>query len=104
MAYGLPSLQSYRLPYGAAHTAILDSLAKQISDGHSDRNRVDQVGQRFRQLVPNAGSYLNESNYFHPDMAHAAWGENYPRLQAVKKQVDPTDLFHVHHGVRPRAG
>jgi len=83
---------------GNACTAKLTE--KQISDGHADRDRVAKVGQRFRQLVPDAGSYLNECSYFHPDIATAAWGENYPRLQAVKKQYDPTDLFHVHHGVR----
>ena len=77
---------------------------KQIIDGHSDRDKVARVAQKFRQLAPDAGSYLNESNYFHPDIATAAWGENFPRLQAVKNQYDPTDLFHVHHGVRPTVG
>ncbi|MFZ6691477.1 FAD-dependent oxidoreductase [Undibacterium sp. SXout20W] len=77
---------------------------KQIIDGHSDRDKVARVAQKFRQLAPDAGSYLNESNYFHPDIATAAWGENFPRLQAVKNQYDPTDLFHVHHGVRPTDG
>jgi hypothetical protein len=78
--------------------------AQQISDGRSDRDRVQQVGKLFRQLVPNAGSYLNESDYFHPDIATAAWGQNYKSLQAVKNKYDPSDLFHVHHGVRATIG
>jgi hypothetical protein len=78
---------------------------RQIYDGRSDRDRVKQVGKTFRQLVPDAGSYLNESDYFHPDIATAAWGViNCRRLQAVKNKFDPADLFQVHHGVRSTVG
>ncbi|MEO6974236.1 MAG: BBE domain-containing protein, partial [Rhodoferax sp.] len=53
----------------------------------------------LRKLVPDAGSYVSESNYFEPRWQQSFWGSNYPRLLAVKKQYDPAGLFFVHHGV-----
>ncbi|PRC94870.1 FAD binding domain [Solimicrobium silvestre] len=62
-------------------------------------HQVDLAAQALRNIVPNAGSYVSESNYFNPDWQQAFWGENYSRLQAVKKKYDPDGLFFVHHGV-----
>ena len=53
----------------------------------------------LRKLAPNGGAYVSESNYFEADWQHAYWGENYPKLQAVKKKYDPDGLFFVHNGV-----
>jgi len=53
----------------------------------------------LRKLVPNAGSYVSESNFFEPNWQQAFWGSNYARLLAVKAQYDPDGLFFVHHGV-----
>ena len=51
------------------------------------------------KLVPQAGSYLNESDFFESDWQQSFWGANYGRLLSVKKQYDPDGLFFVHHGV-----
>ena len=53
----------------------------------------------LRKLVPNAGSYVSESNFFEPNWQQSFWGSNYARLLAVKAQYDPDGLFFVHHGV-----
>jgi FAD/FMN-containing dehydrogenase len=53
----------------------------------------------LRRLVPDAGSYVAESDFFLADWQRAFWGSNYARLQAVKAQYDPDGLFFVHHGV-----
>jgi hypothetical protein len=53
----------------------------------------------LRKVAPNPGSYVSESNFFEPDWQHSFWGDNYPRLLAVKAKYDPTGLFFVHHGV-----
>ena len=52
-----------------------------------------------RTLLPDAGSYVSESNFFETGWQRAYWGANYPRLLEVKNRYDPDGLFFVHHGV-----
>ncbi len=60
---------------------------------------LDRGMGELRRLVPDAGAYVSESDYFQPDWQRAFWGANYARLRAVKTQYDPDGLFFVHHGV-----
>jgi FAD/FMN-containing dehydrogenase len=53
----------------------------------------------LRKLAPNGGSYVSESNFFEPSWQQSCWGENYPKLRAVKAKYDPEGLFFVHNGV-----
>ena len=61
--------------------------------------RIDKAMNELRKLVPNPGSYLNESDFFEKDWRESFWGANYARLLAVKEKYDPAGLFFVHHGV-----
>ncbi len=70
-----------------------------IDGAVKDANQIDLAAQALYKIVPNAGSYVSESNYFNPDWQRAFWGENYSRLQAIKNKYDPDGLFFVHHGV-----
>src|SRR5206468_12856052 len=67
--------------------------------GRAHARAIGRAMDELRTLVPNAGSYVSESNYFEPDWQRSFWGSNYPRLLAVKERVDPEGLFFVHHGV-----
>jgi len=60
---------------------------------------IERAMQELRKRVPNAGSYVSESNFFEPNWQQSFWGSNYPRLAAVKARYDPDGLFVVHHGV-----
>jgi FAD/FMN-containing dehydrogenase len=60
---------------------------------------IDQAMDELRKIVPDAGSYVSESNYFERSWQRSFWGPNYPRLLQVKAKYDPTGLFFVHHGV-----
>jgi FAD/FMN-containing dehydrogenase len=55
------------------------------------------------ELVPAAGSYVSESDYFEQSWQRSFWGANYPQLAAVKRKYDPEGLFFVHHGVGSEA-
>lgn len=62
-----------------------------------------KVMQAFDGLVPRAGSYVSESDYFLTDWQHAFWGTNHARLLEAKRRYDPNGLFIVHHGVGSEA-
>ena len=70
-----------------------------VESGRKARARIAHCMNPLRALVPNPGSYVSESNYFEKDWQHAYWGNNYPRLEAIKRQYDPDGLFFVHNGV-----
>ena len=59
--------------------------------------------QALYEAIPDAGSYVSESDFFLKDWQRAFWGSNYARLLAVKKRYDPDGLFTVHHGVGSEA-
>jgi FAD/FMN-containing dehydrogenase len=66
------------------------------------REHAQAIGRamdELRKVVPNAGSYVSESNFFDANWQQSFWGSNYPRLRAAKTQYDPDGLFFVHHGV-----
>jgi Berberine and berberine like len=70
-----------------------------IVAGRKAATRVHQCMDQLRAIVPNAGSYVSESNYFENGWQHSYWGSNYPRLAEIKRKYDPDGLFFVHNGV-----
>ena len=102
----------------AMNPAVVDAFALAISGaggppaypdvpGHepdaavarSEAEAVTAAMNEIRKLVPRAGSYVWETDYFQPHWQDAFWGENYARLLAVKAKYDPDGLFFLHHGV-----
>jgi FAD/FMN-containing dehydrogenase len=62
-------------------------------------SRIAKATATLRTVVPRAGSYVSESDFFERDWQDAFWGVHYPRLLAIKRRYDPDGLFFVHHGV-----
>jgi FAD binding domain/Berberine and berberine like len=60
---------------------------------------ITASADELRAIVPLAGSYVSEGNFFNDLWQTSFWGSNYPRLAKVKKKYDPSGLFFVHHGV-----
>jgi FAD/FMN-containing dehydrogenase len=67
--------------------------------GVAFRSRVTDAMTALRAVAPNAGTYLNECDYFQTDWKEAFWGANYSRLLGIKRRYDPAGLLTVHHGV-----
>uniref|UniRef100_A0A7S4SDS7 FAD-binding PCMH-type domain-containing protein n=1 Tax=Alexandrium monilatum TaxID=311494 RepID=A0A7S4SDS7_9DINO len=106
-----------------AMNASGDACKAAQGDGDADQREVDlcweylqactdsvgaSLGEhtipRLRELFPDAGTYLNEADYFEPDWQRSFWGEEtYARLLRVKKAVDPQGLFVCHHCVGSEA-
>jgi FAD/FMN-containing dehydrogenase len=70
-----------------------------VAEAREQSQAIARAMAELRKLVPKAGAYLSESNYFEPNWQEAFWGSNYSRLLAIKDKVDPDGLFVVHHGV-----
>jgi FAD/FMN-containing dehydrogenase len=70
-----------------------------VASARQRATSIDAAMNELRRVVPAAGSYVSESNYFDVDWQRSFWGANYPRLRAAKTQYDPDGLFFVHHGV-----
>ncbi|KAI8630345.1 hypothetical protein F5Y19DRAFT_474733 [Xylariaceae sp. FL1651] len=47
----------------------------------------------LRELAPNMGAYLNESDPGELDWTKSFWGDNYERLLQIKRAVDPDRVF-----------
>jgi FAD/FMN-containing dehydrogenase len=47
------------------------------------------------------GAYVNMMMEEGQDRVEAAYGENYPRLAAIKAEYDPDNLFHVNQNITP---
>jgi FAD/FMN-containing dehydrogenase len=102
----------------ATNPAVLDAFALAISGAggppayprvagrepdvvtaRQDAQAVERCMNALRKVVPNAGSYVSEADFFDAAWREAYWGPHYPRLRAVKDRYDPEGLFFVHHGV-----
>jgi len=57
----------------------------------------------WAELEPHTrGNYVNlASTDDREARVHAAYGDNYPRLAAIKKRYDPDNLFHLNANIRP---
>jgi FAD/FMN-containing dehydrogenase len=64
-----------------------------------DTAAVTSAMNEIRKLTPRVGSYVWETDFFEPNWQDSFWGENYPRLRAVKQKYDPEGLLYLHHGV-----
>ncbi|MFW5654558.1 MAG: FAD-binding protein [Roseicyclus sp.] len=60
---------------------------------------VGEVYRLFRRIEPGTGSYAAEMNFHETEWQARAWGDNYPRLRAIKARHDPEGLFTGHHQV-----
>lgn len=72
-----------------------------IAQGRREAAAVARAMRPIRALVPNAGTYMSEADYFQRDWQHAYWGDHYPRLQQIKRKYDRGNLFYGHQTVAP---
>ncbi|KAI6915086.1 hypothetical protein KC318_g228 [Hortaea werneckii] len=63
------------------------------------RNFTNGPMQRWRELTPGGGAYLNEADRMEPNFQYSFWGTKYPSLLKVKQRYDPFNLFYATTGV-----
>jgi FAD/FMN-containing dehydrogenase len=86
---------------GADPDAYANLLSDPTNTSAARRNAeaIEKAADELRRVVPKAGSYVSESNYFDSNWQQSFWGQNYDRLRSIKDKYDPEGLFFVHHGV-----
>ena len=67
--------------------------------GRAEAASIKAAADELRAVIPDAGAYVSESNYFDRSFQKSYWGSNHARLALVKKKYDPEGLFFVHNGV-----
>ncbi|KAI7468106.1 hypothetical protein KC357_g6843 [Hortaea werneckii] len=60
---------------------------------------TNRKGAALRSLAPDSGAYFNEHDPNEPDWQYTLFGDNYPRLQGLKRRFDPDGMQYCHHCV-----
>lgn len=88
----------------ANRDAALDAFPVSIwSDPAEDEPNVAWAATAYEAMRPFGmnGVYVNNLGDEGEDRVRAAYGANYPRLVALKRKFDPTNLFRANQNVRP---
>ncbi|BDI28460.1 oxidoreductase [Capsulimonas corticalis] len=75
------------------------------SDPANNESLITWTRNYWEALHPHSagGAYMNFLMEEGQDRVQASYGENYPRLQDVKRRYDPENLFRVNQNIRPVA-
>jgi FAD/FMN-containing dehydrogenase len=84
---------------GPAAYSGLPGPKPDLADARTNAREIAKAMDELRRIVPDAGSYVAESNYFQRSWQRSFWGTHYARLRTIKARYDPDGLFIVHHGV-----
>ncbi|KUI67216.1 putative FAD-linked oxidoreductase YvdP [Cytospora mali] len=69
------------------------------ADAAQEQEALAQLEQRtqvLRELAPDSGCYVNEAWPNEPDFQRTFWGDQYERLEEIKREFDPADVFWCH--------
>ncbi|HTZ70600.1 MAG TPA: FAD-binding oxidoreductase [Acetobacteraceae bacterium] len=70
-----------------------------MTAAHRDAAAVALAAAKLKEVAPDAGSYISETDYFRKAWREDFWGPHYARLKPIKDRYDPDGFFFVHHGV-----
>lgn len=79
------------------------SIISQWADPADNDRQVRWARGLWADVEPfTSGVYVNHIAGDEPDRVYGAFGPNYERLAAVKRQYDPGNLFRLNHNIKPR--
>ncbi|KDQ10549.1 hypothetical protein BOTBODRAFT_190389 [Botryobasidium botryosum FD-172 SS1] len=84
---------SWRTMFGHIMIERKWSSDTNISDRNAIRKDLTQKTQELAQFVPDMGAYMNEADAGEPEWQKTFWGDNYPRLLAIKSKYDPSGVL-----------
>jgi FAD/FMN-containing dehydrogenase len=82
------------------HALVMVVSWQQSSDAQRSTQWAHETWAKLQPLT--TGFYVNLAGKEDTERrAHAAYGDNYPRLAALKKQYDPDNLFRLNANIKP---
>ncbi|EPE26383.1 hypothetical protein GLAREA_02295 [Glarea lozoyensis ATCC 20868] len=82
-------------------TTVLSALGTYFNYQDYDSNQVNQdlmtkvLTPQLASLAPDGGAYLNEVDFQQPDWKYVFYGRHYNKLNIIKSNYDPNDLFYA---------
>ena len=78
-------------------------IVSQWLDPADTGKKVGWARDCFEALHPFAGGgvYVNDLSESDQDRVPSAYGDNYPRLAALKKKYDPDNFFRLNPNIKP---
>lgn len=61
----------------------------------SEDMMTNEIVPQLERITPGSGTYINEGDFNLPTWKEDYFGSNYPKLLAVKKKYDPSDLLYA---------
>lgn len=86
------------LMHGITSTSWTNTTSDTAIKAKMDHFTKNVVG-KWRDVSPDAGAYMSESDIQEPHFQQAFYGSNYKRLYQLKQKYDPASLFYVPTGV-----
>jgi FAD/FMN-containing dehydrogenase len=90
------------MAYGHRDARFVINVHGRWQDAVQDESVISWARSFFKASAPfaSAGAYVNFMTGDESDRVAAAYGTNYSRLQKVKKEYDPENVFHNNQNIR----
>ncbi|MGZ4689082.1 MAG: FAD-binding oxidoreductase [Acidimicrobiia bacterium] len=79
----------------------ISATATSASDFDAERAWVRDYWSALVQHAPNTGGYVNFMTEYEEDRVRNAYGAKYGRLQQIKAEYDPDNVFHLNANITP---
>jgi FAD/FMN-containing dehydrogenase len=91
------------MAYGHRDTRFVMNVHGRWDHGADDDRSIGWAREFFAAAAPYAspGAYVNFMTEEESGRVAAAYGDNHPRLVALKRKYDPTNVFHVNQNIQP---
>ena len=72
-----------------------------MAGAHKSKVRVLKTGKKMKELLPDAGIFMNHGAYDEKDWANLGFGQKlYAELVRTKSEYDPDNIIRYHHAPR----
>jgi FAD/FMN-containing dehydrogenase len=86
---------------GIGYVVNISGMTPNPDDFEAERSWVRDYWSALVKHADGVGSYVNFMSEPDGERVRSAYGEKYPRLQAIKATYDPDNVFHLNANIEP---